>query len=27
VDISIERPTLNEVFEDMMKKEAKNGSS
>jgi ABC-type multidrug transport system ATPase subunit len=26
-DISIERPTLNEVFEDMMKKEAKDGSS
>jgi ABC-2 type transport system ATP-binding protein len=26
LDISIERPTLNEVFEDMMKKEAKNGS-
>jgi ABC-2 type transport system ATP-binding protein len=25
LDISIERPTLNEVFEDMMKKEAKNG--
>jgi ABC-2 type transport system ATP-binding protein len=27
LDISIERPTLNEVFEDMMKKEAKNNAA
>lgn len=27
IDISIEKPTLNEVFEDIMQKEAKDGSS